>query len=161
MLIRLARLSAFATWVILLLAGGCQSNGGGHSSDAGMAPANAEQEVIAVIEQYRQALMKKDLAALDRIWADDLTFINMRGELLGKQQRMENVRSGATGVNSTKVSDQQVRVYGQTAVVTTRETIEAQYSGQQANASYRFTSVWVRRNGSWQVVAVHMTRVDQ
>src|SRR5205814_8675635 len=39
----------------------------------------AEQEVRAAIEQYRTALMKGDTAALERIWADDYTFINASG----------------------------------------------------------------------------------
>ena len=39
----------------------------------------AEQEVRQMIEQYRNALTKKDTAALERIWADDYTFINASG----------------------------------------------------------------------------------
>ncbi len=45
----------------------------------------AEQEVRAAIEQYRTALMKRDTAALERIWADDYTFINASGTVLPRQ----------------------------------------------------------------------------
>ena len=47
----------------------------------------AEQEVRAAIEQYRSALTKRDAAALEKIWADDYTFINGKGAVLTKAQR--------------------------------------------------------------------------
>ena len=49
-----------------------------------------------MIEQYRTALTKKDTAALERIWADDYTFINASGAVLTKAERLANLKSGAT-----------------------------------------------------------------
>jgi len=53
----------------------------------------AEQEVRAAIEQYRTALMKGDTAALERIWADDYTFINASGVIVTKAERLANLKS--------------------------------------------------------------------
>ena len=60
----------------------------------------AEQEVRAVIEQYRTALMKGDTAALERIWADDYTFINASGVVVTKTERLANLKSGATSLDT-------------------------------------------------------------
>src|SRR6478609_9971849 len=60
----------------------------------------AEQEVRAVIEQYRTALTKKDTAALERIWADDYTFINASGAVVTKAERLANLKSGATSLDT-------------------------------------------------------------
>src|SRR5204863_7195312 len=73
----------------------------------------AEQEVRAAIEQYRTALMKGDTAALERIWADDYTFINASGAVLTKAERLANQKSGATKLGSIETDpDMKIRVYG-------------------------------------------------
>ena len=118
-----------------------------------------QQEISALLDQYTQALLKKDVAALDRMWADDLTFINLRGELLTKQDRLANIKSGATAFKSIRLSDKRIRTYGEVAVATVQVTLEAQYSGQEGSGDYRVTTVWARPKGTWQMVAVHMTRV--
>ena len=45
------------------------------------------------MERYRQAMVNKDLATVDRLWSDDFTFINPRGEQLSKAKRLENMRT--------------------------------------------------------------------
>ena len=145
-----------------LAAGGCQcGNGGGHGSQAVGDSGNARQEIASLLDQYRQALLNKDVAALDRIWADDLTFVNPRGELLSKQERIDNVKTGATAFKSIRVSDQNVRAYGESAVATSKVAIDAQYSGKEGTGDYRVTTAWARRNGAWQMVAVQMTPIAQ
>jgi ketosteroid isomerase-like protein len=164
MLRRLARLcGTFAVAVPLAMAfaaTGCQSSGSNHEgSGAASSSADARQEIATLHDQYTQALLNKDVAALDRIWADDLTFVNPRGELLGKQERMENIRTGATAFKSIRVSEQVIRTHGQAGVATVKVAADAQYSGQQSSGEYRVTTVWARRNGTWQMVAVHMTPI--
>ena len=51
-----------------------------------------------MIEQYKTALTKKDTAALERIWADDYTFIIASGVVLTKAERLANAKSGATNL---------------------------------------------------------------
>src|SRR5438046_9656241 len=59
----------------------------------------AEQEVRAAIEQYRTALMKGDTAALERIWAEDYTFIHASGVIVTKAERLANLKSAATNLS--------------------------------------------------------------
>jgi uncharacterized protein (TIGR02246 family) len=163
---RLARSSAFVVAAMVLFAvGGCQSSGGnGRALDAGSHAGDAcdaRYEIRALVDRYTQALLSGDVATLDRIWADDLTFINLRGELLNKQNRMDNIRSGATAFKSIRLSDERIRMYGQVAVATYRTALEAQYSGQEGSGSYRVTIVCAQPKGLWQIVAVHMTRITR
>ena len=53
-----------------------------------------------MIERYKTALTKKDTAALERIWADDYTFINASGVVLTKAERLANLKSGATNLGT-------------------------------------------------------------
>jgi ketosteroid isomerase-like protein len=86
------------------------------ASYIGSDTAETQQEIKGMLDQYLKALQNRDLAALDRIWADDLTFINLDGDLLNKQNRMDNIKSGATGFKSIRTSDLNIRVYDEAAV---------------------------------------------
>ena len=163
MLHRMTRVSGPVAALTLVFAlAGCQCSGGnGNPSASSAATGDATQEINALLDQYTEALIKKDLAALDRIWADDLTFVNPRGELLNKQNRMDNLKSGSTAFKSIQESEEHIRTYGQTVVANFKVALEAQYSGQDSSGNYRVITVWARPKGTWQMVAVHMTRIAQ
>lgn len=158
MLRHVTRLVACAV-VLCVVPGGCQSNSADTSSSGNSTL--VQHEIGELLDQYMRALLNKDVAALDRIWADDLTFVNPRGELLGKRDRMENIKSGATAFKSIRQSDQRIRVHGRAAVATLKVALDAQYSGQEGSGDYRVTTVWSRRGNTWQMIAVHMTRIGQ
>jgi uncharacterized protein (TIGR02246 family) len=124
-----------------------------------VAMAGAEQEVTQLTDQYIAALKGKDTAALERIWADDLTFITLRGDVQTKAQRLADIQSGANTFDSLETTDRTVRVYGNTAVMTSLTTLKGQYMGQEASGQFRVTNVFVRRGGGWQIVALQMTPI--
>jgi ketosteroid isomerase-like protein len=166
MLRRLSRLCAFvAAGAVLLSADIAAASDTTNEARIAGTPVEAQQsgnthqEISALLDQYTQALLEKDVAALDRIWADDLTFINLRGELLTKQNRLANIKSGATAFKSIRLSDKRIRTYGEVGVATVQVTLEAQYSGQEGSGDHSVTTVWAKPKGTWQLVAVHMTRV--
>ena len=133
---------------------------GRQQSVAQGADAAAEQEVRQTIQKYRTALLQRDAATLEQIWADDYTFTNGAGETVSKAQRLANLKSGATSLGSiTEDEDIKVRVYGKVAVATSRVTIKGQYSGKQASGQYRSIHVWVKGAAGWQLVANQLTPV--
>ena len=133
---------------------------GRQQSVAQGANAAAEQEVRQTIEKYRTALLQHDAATLERIWADDYTFTNGAGETHSKAERLANLKSGATSLDSiSEEEDMKVRVYGNVAVATSRVTIKGQYSGKQTSGQYRSIHVWVKGAAGWQLVANQITPV--
>ena len=111
-------------------------------------PAFADIQFLDV-RAYREALAKRDVTTLDDIWADDYTFTNPHGDFLTKKQRLENIRSAHTQIESVGSEDQDVRVYGDTAVITGRVTLKGKYSGKEARwTTRRGRAVRPRRRGS-------------
>ena len=53
----------------------------------------------------------------------------------------------------------QVRVYGDTAIVDVDQTEKSRHGDDDFSGSYLFTNVWVNRDGQWQAVASHGSRV--
>src|SRR5438034_2319925 len=118
----------------------------------------SEEEVRQTIEKYRTALLQRDVPALERIWADDYVFVNASGEVLTKAQRLSNLKSGATSLDSINEEENiTVRVYQNSAVVTSRVTLKGQYSGKQISGQYRSTLVWVKGPAGWQLVSNQLT----
>ncbi len=133
---------------------------GRQQSVAQGADAAAEREVRQTIEKYRTALLQKDAATLERIWADDYTFTNGAGEIHSKAHRLANLKSGATSLDSiSEEEDTKVRIHGNVAVATSRVTIKGQYSGKQTSGQYRSIHVWVKGAAGWQLVANQITPV--
>src|SRR5436305_14055489 len=104
----------------------------------------AEQEVRAAIEQYRTALMKGDTAALERIWADDYTFINASGVVVTKAERLANLKSGATNLGTSESDPtMKIRVYGgDVAIAISRGSINGQYSGKATSGQIKSSIVF-------------------
>ena len=118
----------------------------------------SQQEVRKAIEKYRTALLQRDIPALEKIWADDYVFVNASGDVLTKAQRLANVKSGATTLDSIKEEEEIiVRVYQNSAVATSRVTIKGQYGGQSTSGQYRSTHVWVKGSTGWQLVSNQLT----
>jgi ketosteroid isomerase-like protein len=111
-----------------------------------------------MIEKYRAAILQRDIAALEKIWADDYVFVNAAGDVLGKTERLANIKSGTTTLDSIKHEENAtVRVYENSAVTTSRVTLKGQYSGQPISGEYRSILVWVKGSGGWQLVSNQLT----
>ena len=121
----------------------------------------AEQEVRQMIEQYRTALTKGDTAALQRIWADDYTFINASGVVLTKAERLANLKSGATNLGTIEMDpDMKIRVYGgDVAIAISRVTIKGQYSGKATSGQFQASIVWAKTPSGWKLVCNQITPV--
>jgi ketosteroid isomerase-like protein len=121
----------------------------------------AEQEVRAAIEQYRTALTKGDTAALERIWADDYTFINASGAVLTKAERLANQKSGATKLGTIETDpDMKIRVYGgDVAIAISRVTIKGQYSGKATSGQFQSSVVFAKTQTGWQLVCNQITPI--
>src|SRR5262245_27356393 len=110
-------------------------------------PANSasEQEVRQAMEKYRTAILQRDVGILEKTWADDYVFVNAAGDVLTKRERLANVKSGATKLDSINQEENvTVRVYQNSAVVTSRVTLKGKYSGQPISGEYQSILVWVK-----------------
>jgi uncharacterized protein (TIGR02246 family) len=121
---------------------------------------NARAEINQAMAAYRTALLDADATKLAKIWADDYTFTNGRGMFLSKDDRLKNIKTGATELESAKFADTKVQVYGDdTAIATGQVTLQAKYSGQPGSGDYRYINVWVKQGDRWQLVANQITPI--
>ena len=117
-----------------------------------------EQDLLQLENEWSQADLHKDAAALDRILADDWIGIDFEGTVLTKLQALKGIASDSNALQSTVLRDMKVRIYGETAVITGTDTEQGEYHGKDSSGKYVWTDVFVRRNGRWQAVSSQSTK---
>jgi len=123
----------------------------------GMASAQNKDEkaVRRMIRDLEAAQVNKDLDAFDRIYAEDLVFINHLGQRMNKMQRLEALKT-APAMTSFVFSREQFRITGNTSIVNVEASFKPQGQDMQTHA---VTIVFLKRKGLWQVVNIQATVV--
>ena len=117
------------------------------------AQADVEQTLMQLERDTANAIIKRDAAAVARVFADDAVLTTPDGSMQTKTQFLADLKSGDLALQSSDIQDMKVRVFGDTAVVTYATTDKGKYKGQDIGGRYRWLDVFVRRAGSWQLVA--------
>ena len=111
-----------------------------------------EDTILKLTREWLDAEERHDRATLQRIIADDFQGIAPMGNTVSKQDVLpaEGAQSGGLSISTSEVK---VRLFGDTAIVTAR--------GEQKTEKrpLRFTVVFAKRNGVWQMVAGHLSAV--
>ena len=118
--------------------------------------AQSTEQAVRQQDQARiHAQIAADTVALRRIYADDFIGIGPTGVVRNKAAVIADFTSHALTYQSITTAEVRVRVYGNTAVETGRSTMVGQDKGKAVPRDNRFTRVWVKKHGSWQLVANH------
>jgi ketosteroid isomerase-like protein len=146
--------------IVLVLAVSCQAFAQAKPA-APAKSASVEQELIKLENDWYEAGVKRDVAAVSRILADDWTAVNPEGTVENKTQALAEMKSGEDVYMSAVANEMKVRVYGEAAVVLGRNTVKEQYKGKDISGQYRFTDTWVKKDGRWQCVATAAVKIAQ
>jgi ketosteroid isomerase-like protein len=123
-------------------------------------PGAAEREVRELERKFEQAVIKGDIAFFDRVLAKDFTHTTQSGKFRDRQEWLANHKAGQSNYDALNVDQLAVHAYGDTAVVTAAIKPQGRDSqGKPMEGRYRYLRVWVRRDGTWQVVAFQSTRI--
>lgn len=118
-----------------------------------------EDQINKLEHNWAQAILKDGAAAVDQYEADDIVSIDPGGRVTDKVQDKKDI-SGDLKFQSIEISDLKIHVFDNTAVVAGTETLKGAFKGEDISGTYRYTDVWVKRNGKWQVVASQATKVQ-
>jgi len=116
------------------------------------------QKVIDLDRQRMSAMAQKDIAALNKLIADDLVYNHSSARLDTKESLIGAMESGKTVYTAVVPSDVKAQDLGDTVVLTGNARISVNSGGNAMNFGVRFTDVWVNKGGQWQMVAWQSTR---
>jgi ketosteroid isomerase-like protein len=134
----------------------------GTAAPAQSEDAKAVQATVVQLEKdWVAAIAKKDVATLDRLLADDFVGTSPTAHTYTKTNAIDDLKNAKYVVESMKLDEVSVNVYGSTAVAFASQEEKSHYAGTDTSGHYHFTDVWVKKGGRWQAVASHGTRYDK
>ena len=113
---------------------------------------SVEDKLIQLDKAWTSAELKGDKKTVEALIADDYVGTTQQGEIEDKAAYLAGVAPNADMVKS---DDYRVLIYGNTAIMTHRGTVEG-----VRNIQFRSTHVWMKRGGKWQIVAHHGSRIS-
>jgi ketosteroid isomerase-like protein len=118
--------------------------------------------LIRIEREIGRANLDCDYKYFDRVEAEDFIFTDASGGLTDKKQDMAGEKDCHKSDGTYDVDDASVRLYGSTAVVTGRvTTVGRNKEGKTITRRSRFADVFVWRDGRWQLVAGHSSRIPE
>ena len=92
---------------------------------------------------------------------DDLVWTHSSARTDTKASFLDALRTGGARYLEIKRSDEIIRVHGNLAVITAIADMQVVLQGEKRQLRNRYTNVWVKRDGSWKMLAWQSTAVPQ
>ncbi|HEX3319487.1 MAG TPA: nuclear transport factor 2 family protein [Terriglobales bacterium] len=112
-----------------------------------------DQKLVQELDsRYQSAVEKNDAATMDRLLADDFLLVTGTGKKYTKADLLNAARNGQTKYEQQSDSEQSVRVWGDTAVITAKLHAKGTENGKGFDYTLWFSDTYVRKSGGWQYV---------
>ncbi|MBS0505294.1 MAG: nuclear transport factor 2 family protein [Proteobacteria bacterium] len=115
-------------------------------------------DLAAAAQAYDQAQVKGDRAALERLLAADYLLVNSRGKLESRAQLIADYTAPGFRLDPFTVEHEVRRLWGDGAVMGGVATLTGVDGGKPYRVRLRFSDIWAKRGGRWQVIYTAASR---
>jgi ketosteroid isomerase-like protein len=124
--------------------------------------ADDETAVAALDKEYQEAVKNNDIVTMDRILADDFVLVTGLGKTYNKRDLLGEARSRRMTYERQEDSQQKVRIWGHTAVVTALLWAKGTEDGKPFDYKLWFSDVYLKTEKGWNYVfAQASTRIPE
>ena len=110
--------------------------------------------------EWDQAIVRKDEKAIAANMAEDFRIIDGHGNVDAKAGFVADIVDPKLTIDPYTVEDFNVRLYGDTALLSGRTHMTGKHDGKPFESNYRYIDIYVRTKGTWKIVSVQITRLD-
>jgi hypothetical protein len=126
--------------------------------------AKDDKDTKTEIEHWEQQALEADLHAdvsfYEKNLVDDWTDGTSWGSFQDKNTLVSDLKNSAKNITTKEsLSDMQVRIYGNTAIATYKETYDALIHGERRVRTIITTDTFIKRDGRWIQIAAHSSAV--
>ena len=120
-----------------------------------------KETIVSLEKELESAMLRSDVAILDKLLDNKLVFTNHVGQQTTKQMDLEAHRSGFVKIESINQSNQSVNIFEDVAIVTVLSEICGIFGEAQSTAKLHFTRVWQKKNSKeYKLIAAHSSLSD-
>jgi ketosteroid isomerase-like protein len=116
------------------------------------ASADAQKKVANLDTEYQAAVRRGDVAAMDRLLADDFVLVTGSGKVYHKSDLLQEARNSQMKYERQEDSEQTVRVWGQTAVVSAKLWAKGSENGKPFEYMLWFSDTYAYTPRGWKYV---------
>jgi ketosteroid isomerase-like protein len=124
--------------------------------------ADKSADTIAHLTQlsnnWDRVIWEKKEAAIAANMADDFRMIDGYGNVEDKKAFVADIVDPQLTINPYTVEEFDVRLFGDTALLSGRTKMTGTHAGKAFTSNYRYIDIYVRRNGVWKIVSVQVTK---
>jgi len=115
------------------------------------ASTTTDREIVAALDtEYQAAVQRNDAGTMDRLLADDFVLVNGTGRVFTKADLLAEARSRDVVYERQEDSDQVVRVWGDTAVITALLWVKGAEKGKPFEYKLWFSDTYIRTPAGWR-----------
>jgi len=112
-----------------------------------------EKNVAAAVEFMRKAMVDGDRANLTKLAADELSYGHSSGKIQDKKEFVEAIASGASDFVTIDLTDQTIKVAGNTAIVRHKLSAQTNDGGKPGSTVLGIMLVFQKQKGEWKLLA--------
>ncbi len=120
--------------------------------------AEVTRELTRIEQQLAETWRRGDCSAWAAALAPEWSVIHITGAVMTKAEALQICKAPTVPIDAIEVDELSVRLFGDAAVVTGRTRVVTG-GATPGQVKLRFTDVFIRRAGQWQVVASHATQL--
>ena len=118
------------------------------------------QSLVAAHESRIRALLDADTDALAKVVSEELTFVSATGSIMTRPEVVAAFQAGTMRIERMDCSEISTRIYGDTGVLLYRADGRSVIGDEVHEGITRSTTVYVRTDGNWKMVAQHQSRIE-
>ena len=117
--------------------------------------------VLALETLWNQAEVDKDASALNRLLADNFSFVDIDGSLKNKSEFLDSIKHPPEHIEAIGNESLKARIHQDTVIVIGTYHERGTLNGKSYYHHGRFTDTWVRQGSSWMCVASQSTLIQR
>jgi hypothetical protein len=117
-----------------------------------------EQEVIQLSKQKWQWMADKNVEKLAPLFDDKSKFVHMSGTWK-KDEELDIIKTGRIWYKEAKIHDVAIELFGKTAIVWNRITLDAIVQGSEVVTEFTVTEVYQKRGKEWKLLDLTFSSV--
>jgi ketosteroid isomerase-like protein len=122
---------------------------------------NAGTAVLQAEDARFRAMLERDGGALENALADDLSYVHSTARFETKTDHLANVRDGKPYYRGIAPRDRQVRLLGDTAIITGVSNMHVERDGTEQRFTIRYLAVYRREGDRWRMAAWQSTKLPE
>jgi len=127
---------------------------------AAASEADAEREVLAAMDGWKQAVMKRDQSALEKVYHPNLIYAHSNGLVENRDQQIRHMIGSKADYAAIPTSHTQVQVHGSMALVATKMDFHQVTAGNRVVVKMQVLMAWLKGAEGWQMIGRQSTRPD-